>query len=68
MIRTESLRWVLLPAAVVAGLLCALGTATPARIAFFGACSALWYWLSRRKVFSLDRETLGIPRRRAQRR
>jgi len=60
----EILRWALLPAAVSAGLLCALGTATPGRIAFFAACSAVWYWLSRRKVHSLDRETLGIPRRR----
>ena len=64
MFKAEHLRWVFLPLAIIVGLLCALGTATPARIVSFAAFSAAWFWLSRRKVFSLDRPNLGIPPRR----
>ncbi|MFI5346653.1 MAG: hypothetical protein ACHQ51_09795 [Elusimicrobiota bacterium] len=62
--RFAALRWVFLPAAVAGGMRCLLGTATPGRIAFAAACAGLWFWLSRRKVHSLDRQVLGIPPRR----
>ena len=57
-------RWIFLLAAVLGGLRCLLGTATPGRILFAAACAGLWFWMSRRKVLSLDRGTLGIPPRR----
>ena len=64
MIKPDSLRWVYLAVAAVSGLRCLLGTATLGRIAFTAACAGLWFWLSRRKVLSLDRQSLGIPPRR----
>jgi hypothetical protein len=64
MIKLAGLRWVFLLAAAAGGVYCLLGTATPGRIAFTGACAGLWFWLSRRKVLSLDRQTLGFPPRR----
>jgi hypothetical protein len=63
-IKLSSLRWVFLLAAAAGGLRCLLGTATPGRIALAAVCAGLWFWLSRRKVLSLDRATLGIPPRR----
>lgn len=62
--KAASLRWVFLPAAAASGASCLLGTATPGRLAFAAVCAALWFGLSRRKVLSLDRESLGIPPRR----
>jgi hypothetical protein len=59
-----SLRWLLLAAAVVGAARCAFDRATPARVAFAAACGLLWFWMSRRKVRSLDRDTLGVPPRR----
>jgi hypothetical protein len=63
MIELASLRWVFLLAAAAGGVRCLLGTATPGRIAFVAACAGLWFWMSRRKVLSLDRQTLRIPPR-----
>lgn len=57
-------RWLLLPAAVAGAALCAFRGLTPRRAAFTAASGLGWYWLSRRKIRSLDRETLGIPARR----
>lgn len=50
----ERTRWMLLPAAALAG---ALGfyRATPGRLATAAFCGLVWYALSRRKIFSLDR-------------
>jgi hypothetical protein len=59
-----SLRWIFLLAAVLGAGRCVFFDATPARVGFALACALLWYWLSRRKVHSLDRETLGVPPRR----
>jgi len=59
-----SLRWILLPTAVVFGGLCLLSAATPARAGAAVVSGLLWFWLSRRKVMSLDRGSLGIPPRR----
>ena len=56
-------RWVFLVGAVFGAARCALFKATPGRVAFAAACGLVWYWLSRRKVLSLDRGTLGIPPR-----
>jgi hypothetical protein len=58
-----SLRWIFLLASVVAAARCAFFDATPARVVFAAACGLLWFWLSRRKVRALDRETLGLPPR-----
>jgi hypothetical protein len=63
MIRVVSLRWVFLVAAVVSGAWCVLLRATPGRAAFAAVSGLAWYGLSRRKVLSLDRSTLGIPPR-----
>ncbi len=59
-----SLRWVLLAAAVLGAARCAFFEATPPRLAFAAACALAWFWLSRRKVRSLDRGALGVPPRR----
>jgi hypothetical protein len=58
-----SLRWAFLLAAVAAAARCAFSGFTSARAAFALVCCALWLWLSRRKVRSLDRDTLGVPPR-----
>ena len=59
-----SLRWVFLLAAFAGAARCAYSGATPAACGSAAACGLLWFWLSRRKVHSLDRETLGVPPRR----
>lgn len=59
-----SLRWVFLLAAFAGAARCVFSDATAGRVAFAAACGALWFWLSRLKVHSLDRETLGVPPRR----
>ncbi len=59
-----SLRWVFLLAAFAGGARCVFFDATPARAVFAAVCALLWFWLSRLKVHSLDRETLGVPPRR----
>jgi hypothetical protein len=64
MTRATSLRWIFFFAAGAGGAGCLLFGATPARVGVSAACGLLWLWLSRRKVESLDRETLGIPPRR----
>ena len=54
--KIESLRWLLLPVAVVDLLALILSGPTTGRVAVFLAAGAGWYALSRRKVHSLDRE------------
>jgi hypothetical protein len=62
--KRAGLRWLFLLAAVVGGVRCVLGTASLGCLALTLLCGGLWFVLSRRKVHSLDRETLGIPPRR----
>jgi hypothetical protein len=62
--KLSNLRWPLLLAAVAGGARCAFFRATPGRLGLTAACGLLWFWLSRRKIRSLDRETLGLPPRR----
>ena len=58
-----SLRWIFLLAAVAGSARCAFFDATSARIGFAAVCGLLWFWMSRRKIRSLDREMLGMPPR-----
>ncbi len=62
--KLSSLRWLLLPAAVVSGALCVFSAVTPGRAAAAVLCGLGWFRLSRAKVRSLDRGVLGIPPRR----
>jgi hypothetical protein len=62
--KVSSLRWVLLAAAVVGAARCFFSGASAPRLAFASACGLAWFWMSRRKVRSLDRGTLGVPPRR----
>lgn len=64
MTRSAVVRWLFLLAAALGGIRCLLGTASLPCMAFTVFCFGLWFVLSRRKVLSLDRETLGIPPRR----
>lgn len=57
------LRWVFLLAAVAGAARCVFSAATAPRIGFAAACGLIWFWLSQRKVRSLDRGTLGLPPR-----
>ena len=59
-----SLRWVFLLAALAGAARCVLSGVTPARAGFAAACGLLWFRLSRLKVRSLDRASLGVPPRR----
>lgn len=59
-----SLRWAFLLAALAGAARCAFSGAAPARVVFAIACALVWLWLSRRKMRSLDRGTLGVPPRR----
>ena len=59
-----SLRWVFLLAALAGAARCAVSGTTAGRAAFAAGCALLWFWLSRLKVHSLDRQTLGVPPRR----
>lgn len=59
-----SLRWVFLLAAFAGAARCVFFGVTPARLAFAAVCGLLWFWLSRRKVHSIDREVLGLRPRR----
>lgn len=61
--RPELLRWTLFLAALVAAARCLVSGPTPGRVAFGAACALAWYVLSRRKIYSLDRERLGLPPR-----
>jgi hypothetical protein len=58
------LRWLLLLAAAAAGARCVFFGTTPPFLVLTAAAGLLWFWLSRRKVRSLDRDTLGVPPRR----
>ena len=58
------LRWVFLLAAVAAAARCVFFNGTAAELGIAAACALLWFVMSRRKVHSLDRETLGLPPRR----
>ncbi|HEX4048892.1 MAG TPA: hypothetical protein VH309_13695 [Elusimicrobiota bacterium] len=62
--RLLSLRWVFLLAAAAGAARCVFSGAAPGRVAFAAACGLAWLRLSRLKVRSLDRETLGVPPRR----
>ena len=64
MTRFLRLRWLFLLAAVAGAARCAFFVATPARAEFAAACGLAWFWMSRRKARSLDRESLGLPPRR----
>ena len=59
-----SLRWIFLLGAVASAARCAFFDATPGRIGFAAVSGLLWFWLSRRKVHSIDRDRLGLPPRR----
>jgi hypothetical protein len=54
--KLDRLRWILLPVAAVALLVVVFKGATPGRLALAAICSLVWYGLSRRKTFSLDRD------------
>ena len=60
-----SLRWIFLLAAIIGAARCVFFDATPARAALALVSALLWFWLSRLKMRSLDRETLGVPPRRS---
>ncbi len=62
--KLSNLRWLFLLAALAGGVRCVFFEATAARLVLTGLCGLLWFWLSRRKIRSLDRETLGLPPRR----
>jgi hypothetical protein len=57
------LRWTLLAWSSVSALLCVFLGTTPGRALSTVASGTLWFVLSRRKVLSLDRGSLGIARR-----
>ncbi len=61
--RLVAVRWLLLPAATVSGALCVFSRLTPGRALFTVVCAWGWYAMSSRLVYSVDRETLGIPLR-----
>jgi len=54
--KLDRLRWTLLPVAAVALLVVLLKGATPGRLALASICALVWYALSRRKTYSLDRD------------
>jgi hypothetical protein len=62
--KLHALRWPFLLAAAAGAARCALSGTTPGRLLPTIACALLWFWLSRRKVRSLDRAALGLPPRR----
>lgn len=53
--RTDRLRWLLLPVSALSGAL-AFYRATPGRLTTAVLFGLAWYGLSRRKVHSLDRD------------
>ena len=59
-----SLRWIFLLAAVAAAARCVFFDAAAPELGFAAVCGLLWFALSRRKMRSLDRGTLGLPPRR----
>jgi hypothetical protein len=59
-----SLRWIFLLAAVAGGARCVFFDATAAQFGLAVVCGLIWFALSRRKVHSLDRATLGFAPRR----
>ncbi|HAZ07675.1 MAG TPA: hypothetical protein DCZ01_03925 [Elusimicrobia bacterium] len=61
--RSGLLRWALLLAALAVVARCLVSGMTPGRVIFGAACASAWYILSRRKVYSLDRDHLGLPPR-----
>ena len=58
------LRWIFLLGAVAGAARCVFFDATAPEFGFAAVCGLLWFGLSRRKVHSLDRRTLGLPPRR----
>lgn len=50
------LRWILPPVAAIALLVMLFKGATPGRLALASICALVWYGLSRRKAYSLDRD------------
>lgn len=61
--KVESLRWVLLPVAVLALLALILRGLEPRSAAVFAVCGLAWFALSRRKMHSLDRDPAKKPGR-----
>ena len=59
-----ALRWIFLVAAVAGAARCVFFDASAAEFGFAAACALLWFGLSRRKVHSLDRGSLGLRARR----
>jgi hypothetical protein len=59
-----SLRWVFLAAAAALAARCAFFNATSYDFCLAALCGLIWFGLSRRKVHSLDRESLGLRPRR----
>ncbi|MFI5350915.1 MAG: hypothetical protein ACHQ2Z_15315, partial [Elusimicrobiota bacterium] len=59
-----SLRWIFLLAAVAGAARCIFFDPAAPEFGFYVVCGLLWFALSRRKVHSLDRESLGFPPRR----
>lgn len=63
--KLAALRWAFFAAALLAAACALFLEATPGRLGAATACGLAWFLLSRRKVLSLDRESLGLrPRRR----
>lgn len=58
------LRWLLLLASSAFALRCVFSGTTPLRALGTVATGTLWFWLSRRKVLSLDRGRMGLSPRR----
>jgi hypothetical protein len=62
--RLLTLRWPLLLIAAAGASRCAFSGTNWRRLTATAVCGLLWFWLSRRKVRSLDRDALGVPPRR----
>ena len=62
--RFLSLRWIFLAAAVAGAARCVFFDAAAPEFAFAAVSALIWFGLSRRKVHSLDRATLGLRPRR----
>jgi hypothetical protein len=63
-LNSSRLRWALFAGAVLGAARCFLTRATPGRLAFTAVCAGFWFVLSRRKVYSLDADVVGLRRRR----
>ena len=60
MMKFLSLRWIFLAAAIAGMARCVFFDGTAMRVGSAAVCGLLWFWMSRLKVRSIDRETLGL--------